>query len=793
MKPQDFFIIDRTKLDEVSDALYGYAIVGDRIILDDPSADFESSMYNGCFTAVRRAGNEITVLQDFMGCFGIYLYENNLGHYVISNSILFLEEYLAKKGLPFSVNRDYANYMIPVSLCSAASGQTILNEVRMLDRNARLVISLKSGEYRIETTDFQENTIPPDSYEGLMLLDRWFDRWVGLARRINSETANMIADLSGGFDTRMMFTLILESGIDLNKVSVHSIQDLRHTHEEDFEIASQIAERYQFPLNNWEYQNDTKKIYSMREYLECSLYPKLFFHKQMYYKDGRFEKTKFHFTGNGGGYIRRYWNSVPKGLISGQADRAGAYCGWNDTSLRDSTVRILEQSLRNTTKKFRGFGRELSDQDIVQAHYRETRCRNHFGRSMAESFLSNIVVLSPLLDPELHRLKLQADECDDENFLAALIFVRYNPALLDFPFEGGRSIAEQTIKAAERINTAYPRKKPELPPFTPADPEPVPNGDISLYFRPFMAEEGVQNALESDFIKDRVSSEFSSFLYEKLLQDSAKSNFYPLADCYPLLGMFKLLQDIESPGYLSVSMGEYLMHLSREKLISKEESSADVPPAALVEAVKSFRIQHAENHLPGIVIKWNTCEGADGYEIARKRSGENKKIAVLGADAVSFADTEVAEDCWGRVYTYSVQPLYRQIPVGKPGEIIIQRLRDVHVSEAVKTGSKVEIRWSCDPSANRAAGYEMEYALSHTDLMERKGSFRRRVFEGKETRSAVLNAKHSDDYYVRVRAFSVYTKGSTGESVRSVSSFSPVFRIPADRKNGFLKNPFLKR
>ena len=68
-----------------------------------------------------------------------------------------------------------------------------------------------------------------------------------------------------------------------------------------------------------------------------------------------------------------------------------------------------------------------------------------------EAIPSNIVSLAPLLDTELQKLKLNLKECTYNKLLLFLIFTRYCPNLLNYKFEGKRSINADTIEFAKKI------------------------------------------------------------------------------------------------------------------------------------------------------------------------------------------------------------------------------------------------------------------------------------------------------------------------------------------------------
>lgn len=79
----------------------------------------------------------------------------------------------------------------------------------------------------------------------------------------------------------------------------------------------------------------------------------------------------------------------------------------------------------------------------------------HFRKLSVEEYFSNKFLLMLFFDPELHKLKLCTNECQDNNLLFALIYLRYCPELLNFKFEGNRKINEKTLDYAQKINEIY--------------------------------------------------------------------------------------------------------------------------------------------------------------------------------------------------------------------------------------------------------------------------------------------------------------------------------------------------
>jgi hypothetical protein len=110
------------------------------------------------------------------------------------------------------------------------------------------VLSTKKKTFKIHYIDYKENSVPFESQEGLNIIDKWVDKWGYIFRSLKIQTNNIMLDLSGGFDTRTVLSILLNSGIDINEILINSINDTLHCHEEDFIIARNISKKFGFKL-----------------------------------------------------------------------------------------------------------------------------------------------------------------------------------------------------------------------------------------------------------------------------------------------------------------------------------------------------------------------------------------------------------------------------------------------------------------------------------------------------------------------------------------------------------------
>ena len=451
-----FFVLDSDHLEETETRLYGYTFAGDHVVESEQELEGQEPAKDGAYVYVRRDGEQIHITQDFVGSFGLYLFRKGR-YFALSNSFLQLVEYLKPKH-KLTLNQEYTDYLLFVNLCSSALTETPAKEIISLDRSAVVTIDISRKDLQIRLVDYMENTVDPTTEEGIAILDAWQQKWISRIRNRAIMNGSIRADLSGGFDSRMVLALLLSSGVEMNGLHVFSNPNGLHTHTEDLRIATQIAEHYGFTLNHPERLYETVPN-QLSDILRTSYYAKIGFHKQMYFICSRFVSSSCTFSGKGGECLRDYHLMNEDKYINSILNLSKIF---NDIPkkeldrMRLSARKLLHRTFEELRGKYKSFGRPIVEDEISQYLYRETRCRNHFGKSQIEGYLSGGIPFSPLLDPDLSRLKLTSAGCEDHNLLSALIFNRYAPELLDFEFEGGRSIKPETVCFAKEVNQKYP-------------------------------------------------------------------------------------------------------------------------------------------------------------------------------------------------------------------------------------------------------------------------------------------------------------------------------------------------
>ena len=531
---ENFFIIDSNNLETIQSHLFGFSVSKKGIFTNNyykKLGHYEDPEPQGVYIMIRKIGDEIRLNQDFYGSFGLYIYENkNTGYFAISNSFLLLEEYLIGKQ-NFTLNKDFADNFIITELCTPSIYETLVNEIKIVPPNAILIINSKKKILKIYYIDYRENSIPFESEEGLKIIDSWIDKWTYIIRSLKKQTDNISSDLSGGFDTRLILSIFLNSGIDLNGIYINSLNEKKHTFEQDFKIASNISSTFNFKLNNFILENNGIKL-STKDSLFCTIYTKLGFHKEFYPKIKFYSNPIFSFSGAGGelirGYpllpIKKYIEVISKGF---------------DKKFYNSSVRLCNRSIYLLRKKKTYY----NDNEISVDFYFRGRARHHFGKGALEQFLINIYSLQPLIDPDIKQIKLDSIEKSYHD-LIAYIYIRFSHELLNFPFEGKRMLNQESVKKAEKLNKKFgPYKmKSDYNANFYIDikrKSPVSSSKVNKNY-----EEYLRELFKSSKFIQIINQLYDKNIYNWAKKYSKKSNYHPLRHGYGLFAIVKTLEDL---------------------------------------------------------------------------------------------------------------------------------------------------------------------------------------------------------------------------------------------------------
>ena len=592
-KEKYFFVIDSNSLKDVTDKLYGFTIDATGIYEDEDVRDNfpDSFSGTGTYTAVKRLENEVRIYQDYNGSFGLYLYRDD-NYFAVSNSFMLLLEHLKGKDVKLTLNKKFCLHLFR-DICSFSNSETVVNEIRTVRKDCILHIDIATQEMREELIDYHDQAISPDSPEALKVLDNWYEKWTGVFRALAQKTGNITVHLSGGFDSRLTFLLMLTSGADLNKIRVFSRQDKLHTHSEDYEIASRIAEDFGFPLNGGNIPTDGLNC-TLEDMQAISFYPKMFFHNQLAYRPRIMAEKRFIVGGGGGENIREYWDFTPKEFID-----------WLCNPMKDFSVALCEEmsdAMCTTIQHTFDFISEKyhitdpNSKDYARICYKEGRSSNHFGKYIVEDMLTNSFSLSPLLDKEIGMLKLGTAECKDNNLLIAMIYERYCPELLNYPFNAGRTIDPVTRALAKKISDRYPYvKKTNNPDFYVGRIRVIDKEEVAACDNPALKPEKGIEYMSSVFATNRIRSlfdlNFSDELYRYAKKYMETSKFKPEAKANIVVALALLNSYLEAgENTLIDSLKEYEASSYQPDVFDK---------LALLDEIKEYFTARFDIKMPG--------------------------------------------------------------------------------------------------------------------------------------------------------------------------------------------------
>lgn len=439
-----------------------------------------------------------------------------------------------------------------------------------MDRSAVIELDIPQKALSWHLVDYKENSVDLDSPEGMQILDGWYRKWTSIVKDLVDSGEDVFFDLSGGLDSRMTLLLALGSGADLNKIYFNSANNDLYTHTEDYEIASQMAEHFGFTLNNAGILSNDVDNYSVEDILNMNWYIQGCFHKENYFRHRRLKKMRYHIGGTGGETVRAYLHYDEKTYVSRFNNAVLNYHLKDILQVQDSIESAMRKTLDELNGKFKSFGRPFANfNDMAAFVYRETRNRNHFGKTTVLGYYSNIFSLSPLLDSDLARLKLcVSQDKSDMNALCTLLFERYCPKLLDFKIQGNRKFDETTIQNVRAVNRAFPYAAKPAEIHVRADMKSVRMNEIeSVPANPqdinSTPNKFQRNAFYSDEVKNAFFANYNKGAYYYILQDSKTRRFHPLMNVFPVLCTCKILKDVSQPAESPRTPADFIIGCAR--------------------------------------------------------------------------------------------------------------------------------------------------------------------------------------------------------------------------------------
>lgn len=446
----NFFYIDSTNIKDVKDSLYGFYIVKRnneiKLISSLKNEVFnKDEILNGQYIYVKRTDNGINIFIDDFSSFYIYYYEDN-DFYALSNSFYILLENIKKKNKKLTFDKITADEYIQCSYRSYAVYDTLINEIKVVPIFTDLLLNEKINfiekKYNIDSVDIL-------SKEGIDIIDNWINKYASIIHALSKTKYHIQVDLSGGFDSRVIFSLINYSNINWNNDNIHIFSKvgenkgtIKHL-SNDFEIASKIASKLGLNIISKDNYNIKTIGYSGQQEYDILKNCFMGVHKEGYFCVKNYVEPLIHFGGVNGEIIR--WSIEDLETIKKQYLRANPIRNSQDVYDR------LKLEFDNICKSSK------TNNEALLKMYMGTLGKNHFGMSIFNRFLGNSFLLSPFNDKEL--LKLHTPKEFNKNLVFALIIYRTTPEIFDIEFTNNKKFDDNIIEVVKAISEKYPINK----------------------------------------------------------------------------------------------------------------------------------------------------------------------------------------------------------------------------------------------------------------------------------------------------------------------------------------------
>ena len=445
-----FFIIDTEHPENIQPGLYGVMFTDDGFLIGPDVPEQQTRI--GYYTMVQKTGNAVTVTQDFIGAFGIYFYQNN-GRTVLSNSFFRLADYL--KG-QLTANKEAIRALIASSFAPVSVEDTPAKEIIKLDSQVSVMIDLNSGRVTIEKTPFPYFRRKLDNAESFADLDRWYERWVSLFRSLIIQDYSINSDLSGGFDTRIAFSMLKNAGLELDSIRTLSHEKVTLAKDsDDYRIASEMAADHHFELN--------RKVDISEKTGKAN--PEDSFRKCRYVSYAGTITNKYCLTdySRPAIFIKGLFSSIKGNVWYNSIETARKenirtfknICNESGMSLLKRFSELSAQD-RYMNGQFRRFLSEpFNDERDIAVLHQKLIVEKLDARKAVDWFMNNQLIVSPFADPDLVQFDYNRADRGDNQFLATLILDRYSPELLKYEIQG-RRLDKQTLVLVRELNRKYP-------------------------------------------------------------------------------------------------------------------------------------------------------------------------------------------------------------------------------------------------------------------------------------------------------------------------------------------------
>lgn len=437
------FIIDNNNVNHIQSHLYGFTFVNNTAYVncDLPENIVITNNLPGAYIAIVNDGNKLSIIQDSLSTFYIFVYKCE-DYFCLSNSFYTLCEHVKEK-YPLSLNDTYVHQYLSTPMAPLTTKNTLANEISIIPLFSKISIDKIKCTLSIEDYEVHFGDLDIDSDEGMNCIDGWISKWgTFIAAIALKERFPMRIDLTGGYDSRTIFSLACGAGLDFNASNINVFSKVPVTagqqaaYGEDLKIAKQISEMLAFTLNNNGNILNNIRVSGCYSY-EIFKTAFMGFHKEGYFEPNVHNSVFFHLGGFNGEPVRGKVRSLEMWFKMFKSP-----CGVNPNVYKELLSDYQQQ--RNKSN---------SEYEALRKLYLGSWGRNHYGQTIFRDLLVGRITLSPFSDLDLFRLKFPENIGHDAIF--ALIIQRTCSKLLTLPFAGKSDFSVQTKKYVKYLDEKY--------------------------------------------------------------------------------------------------------------------------------------------------------------------------------------------------------------------------------------------------------------------------------------------------------------------------------------------------
>ena len=453
------FFISSDDLESVETRMIGMMITDDgKVWMNEVPPQRDGTGY---YVLIEREEGLIRIRQDHCGSFGLFLYRDESG-FLLSNSFFLLAEKAADR---LSLNREYLMTLLCARECPVDHRATLAREIVRLSSDESVEIDPASGRLSVIRTPRVLFGRKPETDEDFSLLDRWYFKWVRFFRTLAEKRAPFFADLSGGLDTRIILSMLLNGGLDLNtavRMTTHDSVNIPKD-AEDMRIAGMIAKELGIRMNadlvrtreagriTPEETYRVSRQFTMGQTNYCRLHETCY-REPVFFAKGLGSTVKGSVAEDG-----KAWPGMEEALAEWDAGADRLLDLLEPTEERENIRKTVKESIRRGAEDLLA-GVEGDSGHRASVFYQKVLMEGRDAKKILDSSLRNTVIVSPFMDPMINQFDYNPYG-DDPLYLATVILSRYRPELLRFEIEH-RAFTPASIRRAEELNRKHPVRMP---------------------------------------------------------------------------------------------------------------------------------------------------------------------------------------------------------------------------------------------------------------------------------------------------------------------------------------------